>query len=190
MTETEQLITEEQLTKIIKAAEYRVPKDVMRLASIISDKFTAYEINNPQRISYALAHFIFETEGLNKFKEDDNRSHTYLIKKKYYPFYGRGVPHLTWESNYAAYSEFCMKRAGTFTDAYDYIKHPEYLEERLDDAIDVGCWFWTKNGIDFNDLSDRKMFRETCYKLNGPKCSTVEKRRGIMLSIKQVMGWT
>lgn len=182
-------ITTENLTNIIKAAAYQVPRDVMRVASILSDKLDLYEINNSQRVAYALAHFIFETAGLNRFEEMDNRSHTYLIKKPYYPFYGRGIPHLTWKANYQAYSDFCKERAGGYNEDYDYVKHPEYLSDRLSDAIDVGCWFWTKNGIDFNDLSDRKMFRETCYRLNGPKCSTIEDRRAIMLIVKHVMGW-
>lgn len=55
-------------------------------------------------LAYGLATVFHETRGrMYPCEEDDNKAGTYLKKKKYYPWYGRGLIQITWESNYLKY---------------------------------------------------------------------------------------
>ncbi|MFC7774093.1 glycoside hydrolase family 19 protein [Flavobacterium sp. GCM10027622] len=58
-------------------------------------------------------------------------------------FRGRGLIHLTGRANYEAYKKYS---------GIDVVSNPE-LASRLDIAIDIACWFWSKNKL--NTYADR-----------------------------------
>lgn len=62
-------------------------------------------------------------------------------------FRGRGLIHLTGRANYEAYK----KHSGI-----DVVSNPN-LASRLDIAIDIACWFWSRNKLNaYADKNDSK----------------------------------
>ena len=179
-------ITEDNLRHILAATGFTPPSNFDRVVEILNKVLDKYDINNPQRISYALAHFIYETGGFNLMREMGGSA--YLLSKKYYPYIGRGIPQLTWRENYLEYTNYRQSELSAYDARLDFVENPANLET-LDNAIDVGGWYWSKFAK-LNDDADNRQFSATCYKLNGPNCSTVEARRAIMLQVKKEFGWT
>lgn len=101
-----------------------------------------------RRLVHFFAHVIPETEFLTLMKEGDNSSHTYLKAHKYYPYYGRGLIQLTWETTYKEYGEFrkfpTTKLEGIFS-AIGW--NPDILIANSDkiyhavNCADSACWF-------------------------------------------------
>jgi len=128
-----------------------------------------FEINTKARIAMFLANIAVETGELQWFQELDNLEGTYLINQAYYPYYGRGLIHLTWEDNYGLASYFLGE---------DLVNNPDRAKE-VDVACRIGGWFWTQRGnnlyfeqdgrwpVDLNEFADVGDFDATCYGVNG-----------------------
>jgi len=72
-----------------------------------------------------------------------------------YKYRGRGFVHLTFKSNYQAYSNY----SGT-----DIVNNPD-LAARLDIALDIAGWYWKTRGI--NAFSDADDIINVNKKING-----------------------
>lgn len=65
-----------------------------------------YGIDQRQRLVHYFAQVVPETGFLRLMKESDSEDGSYLRRKPYYPYYGRGLIQLTWAENYKKYGEF------------------------------------------------------------------------------------
>lgn len=105
-------------------------------------------------LAYMLATVYWET-GQKMWPNIEGGGEDYLQSKDYYPFYGRGFVHLTWEDNYRNASS-----ALGLIDDRDLVEHPEMARDSLIAAriLFRGCaegWFTgAKLGQFFSDDED------------------------------------
>lgn len=114
-------IESDHLTKVKEDLYY---KDGERLAKMFRRVF---DVNNdkvisPEEIAYA---------------EKFTRNSAVLAQKLYGGFMGRGLGQITWEGNY--------RRIGNML-GFDYVKHPELLEEPMHAAMSMVA-FWVDGGF-------------------------------------------
>lgn len=94
---------------------------------------------------------------------------TYLKKKKYYPYYGRGYIMLTWEENYKKASD---KYGADFVKSPDLVMDNKYAIPILFDGMKDG-WFTNKKLSDFidnkveSDAEDIREYTEARKIVNG-----------------------
>jgi len=122
-----------------------------------------FEINTCLRVAHFMAQVLHESAHLSAVKELGGK--TYLKKKSYYPYYGRGLMQLTWESNFKAYGNFVG------VDTYTYIKNTDDttcldLIKKAPHSAQSACWFWTKEKK-LNDEAEKNDFFAVTYKING-----------------------
>lgn len=92
----------------IKLGSY---SDAEGLAKAVKELCNSVYLKMPQQWAYIMATAEWETarsfypveEAF--YLKDDRARKRYLEKKKYYPFYGRGLVQLTWDFNYLKYSQ-------------------------------------------------------------------------------------
>lgn len=114
-------IESDHLTKVKEDLYY---KDAERLAKMFRRVFDTNndKVISPEEIAYAA-----------KF----TRNSAVLGQKLYGGFMGRGLGQLTWEGNY--------RRIGNML-GFDYVKHPELLEEPTHAAMSMVA-FWADGGF-------------------------------------------
>jgi predicted chitinase len=118
-----------------------------------------FEINTGSRVAMFLANVAVETGEFQWFQELDSWDGTYLVNKPYYPYYGRGVIHLTWQENYAAAGDYFGE---------DLVSYPDRAAD-VDLAFRIAGWFWrywSAQG-DLNVAADNGDFDTTCLGVNG-----------------------
>lgn len=125
-----------------------------------------FEINTKARVAMFLANVTVETGEFQWFQELDNWEDTFLINQSYYPYYGRGVIHLTWYENYVAAGDFLGE---------DLANNPDRAKGD-DVAFRIAGWYWTQRGNDLrggtwpknlNEFADAGDFDATCFGANG-----------------------
>jgi hypothetical protein len=105
-------------------------------------------------LAYMLATVYHET-GRKMWPNIEGGGEDYLQSKDYYPYYGRGDVHLTWEDNYRNASA-----ALGLIDDRDLVKHPEMARDSLIAArimfrgMAEGWFTGAKLGQYFNDEDD------------------------------------
>ena len=115
---------------------------------------TGTPMDDPRWLAYMLATVYHET-GMEMWPNVELGGEDYLRGKPYYPFYGRGLVHLTWEDNYRNASA----ALGLIGDR-DLVAYPEMARDSLIAARIMfrGCaegWFTgAKLGSYFNDHTD------------------------------------
>ena len=118
-----------------------------------------FEINTAGRIAMFIANVAVETGELQWFQELDDWDGSYLANQPYYPYYGRGVIHLTWQENYAAAGDYLGE---------DLVGNPERATD-VDVAFRIAGWFWRYWSVqgDLNVAADNWDFDTTCLGVNG-----------------------
>lgn len=95
-------LTNEQIATAIKCPVASVTSNWPRILQCLE----ALGIGDDLTQVAALATIAVETGFTFKpIKEFDNKDHTYLKSKKYYPYFGRGYVQITWDYNYKAYGK-------------------------------------------------------------------------------------
>lgn len=134
----------DSMNAILKECEDQGVKDLRQVAYILA---TAYhECYNPKHPETRLT-------PITEFGGED-----YLMKKPYYPYYGRGFSQLTWLDNYKKEA----KRLGL-----DLINHPEYMLS-IPTAANSHVYCMTKGKYTGKRLSDY---------INDTKCNYFHSRK-------------
>jgi hypothetical protein len=112
-------------------------------------------------LAYCLATVYHET-GTDMWANVEGGGESYLKSKNYYPYYGRGLVHLTWEDNYRNAST----ALGLIGDR-DLVKHPEMARDSLIAArimyrgMAEGWFTGAKLGQFFNETEDNPVDART-----------------------------
>lgn len=91
-----------------------------------------FGIGERDEVAMLLGQVAGETGNGAFFQELDNAAGTYLKSKPYYPYFGRGAIHLTWEENYRACSNYF---------GVDFVKNPR-LVSQLQWRWRTACWYF------------------------------------------------
>jgi putative chitinase len=142
--------------------------------------FRKYKINTPLRIAHFLAQITHETGNFKWLVELGNKAYfnkydiQYAPKKAKelgntqkgdgYKFKARGFIHLTGRANYQAYKNYS---------GVDVITNPD-LAARIDIALDIAGWYWTKNNI--NTYADRDDMDAVTVRINAGKNQMSERK--------------
>jgi len=111
-------------------------------------------MNDIRWLAYMLATVYHET-AQQMWPNEEYGSDEYLKGKDYYPYYGRGLVHLTWEDNYRYASS-----ALSLVDGRDLVGHPEMARDSLISGrimfrgMAEGWFTGAKLGGYFNDSKD------------------------------------
>lgn len=123
----------------------------------LNHEMRAVGITTLHRKSHFLSQVGHETGGMRWLQELDSADGSYLRSKPYYPYYGRGLIHLTWADNYREYG----RRLGV-----DLVNNPERAKDP-DVASKVAALYWLDHGINEKaDLKDASI-RAVTYAING-----------------------
>ncbi len=87
-------VTKEELRKIAP----KMAAEISNSVEALNNAMREFDINTRLRQAMFLANICEESGGLRVFKEAGGPK--YLQAKKYYPYIGRGLIHLTWKENY------------------------------------------------------------------------------------------
>lgn len=121
-------------------------------------------VGSPQK----LANFVYAGRGGNGGVESGDG----------YLFRGRGAFHLTFRSNYAAYSK---ARYGDDR----IVKNPDLVALPADAFMSAG-WFWSANGL--SALADADQFTKATQVING-STATVPKRLVTLNQVNSIFNW-
>ena len=197
---------------LIKAIypQYKYPQD---LAEVLTEQFTKYEINTPNRAAGFLAQCGHESNGFTVLKENLNYSADGLTKifHKYFPdeasaaSYARNpekIANKVYANRMGNGDEasgdgfkFCGRGAIQLTGHDNYASFAASVGytldecvadlETLDGAIESACWFWKKNGL--NAICDADDIVTMTKRINGGTIGLSD-RKAHYEKAKQVLG--
>jgi predicted chitinase len=140
------LLTLEEFKSIIPEAK---DANLAKYLPYINETLEIYQINTKVRMAHFLCHIPVETGNLEFFKEINNTS----------KWKGRGLIHLTSESNYKGFAEF-MKNP-------EIVKNPDLVATDPVHACHSAGWWWCKStNVDTNTLADKEDFIGIVLKVN------------------------
>ncbi|WP_158978832.1 CHAP domain-containing protein [Cellulophaga sp. L1A9] len=134
-----------------------------RLTEILNTSFEKRGITKCSHKIHYLANMYVETQYFSKLEEDGN-NHRYM------PYKGRGFIHITWDTNYIAYSD--VPGHENIFGGTNYKKVTSSLEL----AADTGSWFWETNKV--NEFAKKDDIFGTSKTINAPKATKTHQVNG------------
>jgi predicted chitinase len=119
-----------------------------QLVDAVTAGLVAAQCTNVKRIAMALAQWGHESDGFATTQEYGD-----LSGAAYYPFIGRTWIQITWQSNYAAFGQWCVSQ-GLLDDPNQFINDPASLADLKWAGIGA-AWYWTVARPTINGLCDQ-----------------------------------
>lgn len=144
------------------------------------DEAEKYGINTPLRKAHFLAQLAHESDGFNTTREYGG------TKKRYAPWYGRGLIQTTWEENYKVFTKWCKARGIEGAVNFATQSHREKVAEFPWAFLAAICYWDTHN---LNALADKDDVEAVTKVINGGY-NGLDDRKRYLKKAKVIFGVT
>lgn len=165
------------LNDIKKVTSYANPKIASEFADMFNKHAAEFGLTTPMRVAHFIAQLAHESDHFKTTREYNGE------RKRYAPFFGRGLIQLTHDYNYREFYEWCINRG---------LDIPEIFRPNIADkaayfpwAFWSSVWYWDKHKL--NVLADDDKVREITRKINGGY-NGLEDRINLLNNAKRVLG--
>ncbi|WP_195167772.1 M15 family metallopeptidase [Mycobacteroides abscessus] len=136
----------------------------------VREGLQAASCTNVNRIAMWLAQIGHESDGFNATEEYDNGDES----TDRWKYKGRTWIQITWESNYAQFSQWCFNKGLVVSPTY-FVDNPRELAD-LQWAGLGAAWYWTVARPDINALSDNGDLYTVTLRINGGTNGLTDRR--------------